>query len=118
VSDPSLRLGLSQQERKEKWELKKKFKNPEYVNDELFKLAERLQRDYWIPNSFKTYYTNKKITETSKKSSSAKATWAKIKNSAEVVEKVKRILEGKPAEEENPDDAALLWYDDDYHMAA
>lgn len=116
VSDPSLRLGLSQQERKEKWELKKKFKNPEYVNDELFKLAERLQRDYWVPNNFKTYYNNaKKITEVSKKSASAKATWAKIKNSAEVVEKVKRILEGKPAEEENPDEYLLPMEDDVYY---
>lgn len=112
VSDPSLLVGLSPQERKLKWELRKKFKNPEYVNEELFKLAERLQRDYGISNRFKSYYINKKETSSSSPEFSApKATGAKIKN-PHIVQKVKDILEGKNLGDVNDEDELLLGQED------
>jgi hypothetical protein len=90
-------------------------KSKEYLNGSLYELADKMERNFSIWNRFKNDVTTD-MPSSPKNSSTTKpnkATWAKIKNT-EVVDKVRRILEGKPAEEENPDDDSLLWYDDFY----
>jgi hypothetical protein len=49
----------------------------------------------------------------SKETSSTKVTWAKIKNS-DVADKVKRILEGKPLDEDVSDDYIPLMEEYEY----
>jgi len=73
--------------------IKKKYANPNYINRDIYKLAEDLFRSAAIQNRFNNYYVSEKKSDIAKKSSS-KATWAKIQN-PEVVEKVRQILEGK-----------------------
>jgi len=58
-------------EGKLKGAIKKKYANPEYINRDIYKLADDLFRSSGEPNRFNTYYVaEKKSSETTKKSSS------------------------------------------------
>lgn len=76
--------------------------NRNCINKDLYKLAEDLARKCsWFSNRFKRDVHE--VKKTSDNPAKIKATWAKIKN-PEVMEKVRQILEGKPIEENNPDE--------------
>ena len=75
-----------------------------YINPSLFATAETLAKKCsWYTNRFKKAYYQDKGPLTKSTPTPPKATWAKI-NNPEVIEQVRRILQGKPIEEENPDD--------------
>jgi len=78
--------------------------NKNYLNADLYDLADRLSRDCGIDNRFrKNVWTSPSVSAQSNHGSpSQKNTWAKIKN-PEVIEKVKRILEGKSLEDPEDD---------------
>ncbi len=82
-----------------------------YINGSLYELADGLERNNVLTNRFKIF--SQASTATKKESTTpVKPTWAKIKN-PEVIEKVRRILEGKPLEDENPEEYMPSIVDDD-----
>lgn len=78
--------------------------NKNYLNADLYDLADRLSRDVGIDNRFRKNVSISK--QASTKVSSSEVTWAKIQN-AQVVDKVRAILENKP----------IIDADDDYTMS-
>jgi len=78
--------------------------NKNYLNADLYDLADRLSRDCGIDNRFrKNMWVSPSVSDYSKNNNpSQKNTWAKI-NNPEVIDKVKRILEGKPLEDPEDD---------------
>lgn len=74
-----------------------------YLNKKLYMLAEDLGRKCsWFPNRFRKDISNH--TQAPVVSTRTKATWARIKNSKEVMENVRKILEGKEIVDGNPDE--------------
>ena len=100
---PMFTYWLSTEQKKIAADTRNRIKGHNYINKELYKLAEDLSRKCpSISNRFKRDVAEHKKSLIQGKPS-IKATWAKIKN-PETVEQVKRILENKPLEEDNPDE--------------
>jgi len=70
-----------------------KMKNENILNRPLYDLADKLYRDTRTPNRFRSSADAHESNNT-KKPTSSKVTWAKIKN-AQVIDKVRQILEWK-----------------------
>jgi len=89
--------------------------NKQCLNKDMYKLAEDLSRKCsWFSNRFKRdVHTQKKADSFA--SIPSKSTWAKIKN-AQVVDKVRRILENKPIDDDinNNNNDYIPMSDDDY----
>lgn len=88
-----------------------KLKKENYLNFRLYDLAEKMYRDTGLPNRFKDS-ADSESRVAPKKTTSAKATWAKIKN-AQVIDKVRAILEGKPIIDSEEDNELPPEYEDD-----
>jgi len=88
-----------------------------YLNFPLYDIADRLYRNCGITNRFRTSVNTVSQTPHISKKTTAKATWAKIRNT-DTLEKVRQILEGKQIEETNPDEDIFMEDDYDYPMAA
>ncbi len=106
---------LTGEQRKE-WNRKLQYlkSDKNYLNAPLYELAEKIERNFSISNRFKTAVDIDTAKNTAKKGKSTppKVTWAKIKN-PEVIDKVKKILEGKPLDEIPSDDEYIPMYEDD-----
>lgn len=89
--------------------------NKNYLNVSLYDLADRLYRSCGIANGFRDGADGGTKSSDAFKPSIQKSTWAKI-NNPEVMENVRRILENKPIEEENPDEYIPEYneYDNNY----
>ncbi len=91
-------------------ETQARMKSPNYLNNQLYLLADQLQKWCGIPNRFREAWALSIEAKKDSVQSIIKNTWAKIKN-IDSLEKVKKIHEGKPLEEENPED--LLYQEAD-----
>lgn len=89
-------------------EIQRKMKNRNYLNPPLYALAEQLEKRCWISNLFRESWSQSIEGTKNSVQSIIKNTWANIKN-VQTLEKVKKIHEGKPIEEENPEE--LLYQD-------
>lgn len=108
-------LGLSPEQKRLINEDNKKLKSDKnWLNVPLYDIADKLYRNCGITNRFKNSVDTARPGSHIPKSSPPKATWANIRN-PEVIESVRRILEGKAPEEEDPDEDAIM-YDYDPYM--
>jgi len=85
--------------------------NKNYLNADLYDLADRLSRDCGIDNRFRKNADLTKSKSVSTSWSQIIASWAKIKNT-EIADKVKAVLENKPIIDTNQDDV-IIDYDSD-----
>lgn len=87
-------------EGKQKAAIRRKYANPEYINRDLYWLAADLFKNAGETNRFDTYYAIQRKNSEAQNKPKSKATGAKIKNAEKTVDKIRRILENKPLEDE------------------
>lgn len=110
-------FSLSPEERKNLSRKKSLLSFPKYINKGLYELADKLERNFWIPNSFKAYVQDKADIKKQLTNTLLPNQWVRVKNK-EVLGKIKDVLENKNGldSEMSMEERMLLeeesWYND------
>ncbi len=97
-------FSASPDERKILSKKKSGFASPKYINKDLYELAQKLERNFWVPNRFKNYYQEKTDTKKDLTSVLTSNRGVRVKNK-EVLGKIKEVLENK----NNPNYNSTNW---------
>lgn len=103
----SILFSTSPEERKILSRKKSEFSSPKYINRDLYELAQKLERNFWVPNRFKEYYQEKIDTKKELTSTLNSNRWVRVKNK-EVLGKIKDVLENKNPNSNWMDDQMIM----------